>query len=343
MAPMRAASTLVVAAATLAGVVACGGEKAPALPAIQLDPARVAVAGLSSGAYMATQVHFALNERIHGAALVAGGPYGCAAGVLETALGPCMAAQPAAPDFGTLAAAATARAATGSIAPLSAFDGDRVLVLHGAADTTVAPALAAVTAGLYRAVGGDGLQLTLDDRQAFGHGLPTRDVGAPCATPAAPWLLDCGIDGAGLAMRALFGGGAATVAADPPDAVGGTLAAFDQTALAPDGVAGLADTGYVYTPAACRDGACGALVVFHGCEQNVEKVGEAFVRDAGFNRWADLHRVVVVYPQTQSSYVPLNPKACWDWWGYGGADYDLKSGGQIRFVAALLDRLAAPR
>jgi poly(3-hydroxybutyrate) depolymerase len=329
-----------VAVATLGGVVACGGERAPPLAAIDLDAERVGVAGLSSGAAMATQVHVALNARIHGAALVAGVPYGCAQGLLETALGPCMSAQPQVPEAATLAKAVRQHAADGAIDPLAAFAGDRVLVLHGAKDGTVSPALAPVSAALYRELGGDTLSVTLDDQRSFAHGLPTLGGPAPCEAAASPWLLDCGIDGAGLAMRSLFGSDAD---GDAGATATGTLAPFDQTELVPEGASGLADTGFVYTPAACADGRCGALVLFHGCQQNVESVGEAFVRDAGFNRWADRYGVVVVYPQAQSSYVPLNPKACWDWWGYGGADYDLKSGGQVRFVAAILDRLGAAR
>ena len=332
---------LLAAATTLGGVVACSGEdSSPPLPALGVDADRVAVAGLSSGAYMATQVHVALNARVHGAALVAGGPYGCAQGVLETALGPCMTAQPAGPDPGALAALVRARASEGGIDALDGFAGDRVLVLHGAKDTTVSPSLAPAAAALYRELGGEAITVDLDDQRPFGHGLPVAGKGAPCEAPSSPWLLDCGFDAAERVMDALFGvpGDGATAAGEPS----GTLARFDQSSLVPDGAVGLADTGYMYTPAACKDARCGALLVFHGCQQNVESVGEAFVREAGFNRWADLHRVVVVYPQTQSSYVPLNPKACWDWWGYGGADYDSREGGQLRFVAALLDRLAAP-
>lgn len=324
-------------AIAVGGLAGCGSEPAPPLAAITLDASRVAVAGVSSGAYMATQVHVALNARVHGAALVAGGPYGCAQGQLETALGPCMTAQPAPPEVATLVASAKQRAADGAIDPLATFAGDRVLVLHGKNDATVAPPLAPVTAAVLRDLSGNAATVTLDDQRAFGHGWPTPDAGVPCGQPGSPWLLDCDIDAAGEVMGALFG------EAREAGAGTGTLQRFDQRALAPEGAAGLADAGFVYTPAACAGGACGALIVFHGCQQNEENVGEAFVRDAGFNRWADVHRVVVVYPQTQSSYVPLNPKACWDWWGYGGSDYDLKSGGQIRFVAAVLDRLAGTR
>ena len=79
-------------------VTGCAAQTAPPLPRLAIDPGRVAVVGVSSGAYMATQVHFAYSDRLAGAALVAGGPYGCAEGKLELALGPCMKAEPAAPD-----------------------------------------------------------------------------------------------------------------------------------------------------------------------------------------------------------------------------------------------------
>ena len=61
----------------------CLRKAASALPKLKVDPARVAVAGLSSGAYMATQIAYGLARKYSGAALVSGGPYGCAAGDLR--------------------------------------------------------------------------------------------------------------------------------------------------------------------------------------------------------------------------------------------------------------------
>ena len=46
-----------------------------------VDPTQVSVAGISSGAFMANQLHIAHSADIMGAALIAGGFYGCA--VLE--------------------------------------------------------------------------------------------------------------------------------------------------------------------------------------------------------------------------------------------------------------------
>src|SRR5215207_3395234 len=48
------------------------------------------VAGVSSGGYMATQLHVAYSSSVCGAAVFAGGPYYCAQGNLNHALMACM-------------------------------------------------------------------------------------------------------------------------------------------------------------------------------------------------------------------------------------------------------------
>ncbi len=312
----------------------------PGLAPLTLQPDRVAVAGLSSGAYMATQVHLAFSDRLAGAALIAGGPYGCAQGTLEQALGPCMKATPAAPDAAALADAARARAADGRIAPLSGLSGDRVLVLHGADDATVAEAVTAASAALYTALDA-GVQVDLRLRQPYGHVMPTLDAGVDCKAGGAPHIGRCGVDVAGEAMQALFG----QAARAPADAASGTLRRFDQTAFrGADGAdALLDDTGLLYVPPQCDAGqACGLLVAFHGCEQAIGSVQETFARDAGFNRWADVLDVAVLYPQARASFAPLNPKACWDWWGYSGAAYDTRDGLQLQWLARATAALGAP-
>jgi poly(3-hydroxybutyrate) depolymerase len=48
------------------------------LPAgLRLDPASVTVSGLSSGGFFAHQVHVAFSGTVSGAAILAGGSYGC--------------------------------------------------------------------------------------------------------------------------------------------------------------------------------------------------------------------------------------------------------------------------
>jgi len=92
-------------------------------------------------------------------------------------------------------------------------------------------------------------------------------------------------------------------------------------------------------------------VALHGCLQTLDDVGDQFVRLAGYNRWADSNRLVVLYPQVIKragwtfgtwSFV-WNPNGCWDWWGYTGPLYHTKEGPQIRVLKAMLERLSAPQ
>lgn len=53
---------------------ACANAADGNLPKLNIDPARTAVVGLSSGAYMAAQTQMAYPELFPNAALVAGGP-----------------------------------------------------------------------------------------------------------------------------------------------------------------------------------------------------------------------------------------------------------------------------
>jgi len=316
----------------------CAADAPPpaALPKLHIDPSRVAVAGFSSGAAMAQQVHLAFSDKLSGAALLAGPPYHCAEGVIDTALGRCMKAQPDAPDAAALATAVRERAGT-QLASLAGLAGDRVLVARGQRDAVVAEAVVRAQADLYLQLDPT-LTVDYDGAGDFAHVFPTEAQGGACDTAASPYLGRCGVDFAGRAMQALFGAAAA------PAQAAGTLHAIDQRPFAAtDHDPSLADSGRLYVPPQCAAGAsCGLAIVFHGCEQNLDAVGEAFVRDAGFNRWADALGVAVLYPQTRSSYLPLNPKACWDWWGYTGADYDTRSGAQLQWVANAAAALGAP-
>jgi poly(3-hydroxybutyrate) depolymerase len=331
-------------ATVVLGIVAGASATAAPLPTLDLDASRTTVSGLSSGAYMAHQVHVAYSDHVAGAALIAGGPYHCADGALQTALASCMMpAEGKAPDVAALAAHAKDAAKAGRIAALAGLAGDRVLVLHGRADKTVAESLSASTAALYRALAAAAkkpLDLHEDLAGAYTHTFPTLDAGAACDVSTAPYVGKCGYDAAGAIFAGLYGKPRHAVAAT----AAGELRTFDQDAYRVDGVdAHLAATGYVYVPKACAAGGhCALHIAFHGCQQNAETAGEAFVRDTGYNRWADAYDAVVLYPQTHATMAPLNPKGCWDWWGYGGEAYDTRDGAQLRQVAAMAAALGAP-
>ncbi|MFC5740834.1 PHB depolymerase family esterase [Dyella tabacisoli] len=329
------------------GVVAHAEQAAP-LPKLTLDPSRVAVAGLSSGAYMATQAQLAYPELFPYAALVAGGPYGCAGGKLDVALSTCMKGVPA-PDVDALVGRAKQRSAAGDIGALKDLAHARVYVLHGKDDKLVAPTVAEAATHFYQQLrdgtpGLKAMQVHDDGERAFAHNLPIlAKPGAfdsdDCDRSVTPFLGHCGFDAAGEIFSQLYG-----KPAHAASEAKGELRRFDQNAFRPDGAdAFLAAEGYVYLPPSCLAGKpCGLLVAFHGCKQNAGAVGEAFVKDAGFNRWADVYAVAVLYPQTRASMAPLNPQACWDWWGYSGTDYDSRHGVQLRWLTGVVGALGLP-
>jgi poly(3-hydroxybutyrate) depolymerase len=97
----------------------------------------------------------------------------------------------------------------------------------------------------------------------------------------------------------------------------------------------------VFVPKECAAGKpCRIHVAFHGCRQGRGFVGRAFASEAGYNRWADANRVVVLYPQVAKSlFWPFNPQGCWDWWGYSGANYASRGGLQLLAVHRMLEAL----
>jgi poly(3-hydroxybutyrate) depolymerase len=122
------------------------------------------------------------------------------------------------------------------------------------------------------------------------------------------------------------------------------LRRFDQDRYADGDAKAIAmdASGFIYVPARCAKERCRIHVVFHGCRQGAGELGERFVREAGYNRWADTNGLVVLYPQVVKRYSPFvfNPRGCWDWWGYTGTNYHTKAAPQMRAVMKMIDRLA---
>ncbi|MFT5084148.1 MAG: poly(3-hydroxybutyrate) depolymerase [Lentisphaeria bacterium] len=109
---------------------------------------------------------------------------------------------------------------------------------------------------------------------------------------------------------------------------------FKKADFLPEGQSNtLADTGYLFAPKKCLEGLqCAIHIAFHGCLQNEEKIGMDFIESSGYNEWAEANNIVIVYPQTTASYFPINPKGCWGWWGYTGAEYQYRGGAQLSHI-----------
>jgi poly(3-hydroxybutyrate) depolymerase len=317
---------------TIVLLAACGSPAPPASEpqkSYNIDPARVTVSGISSGAYMAGQLHVAHASLISGAALLAGGPYACAGGSMQTALGPCIKGDGL--DQAALADRIETYAGDGRIDDPQEMQNDRVWIFHGKADQVVNRSVSQSSVDLYRRYI-DTTQIAFVDSVEVVHGMPTLSTGVPCDELATPFLNACNYDAAGELLQHLYGPLNARVTAS------GELGTVDQ---APYADAELWDHAFVYAPDACQSGAeCGMHVAFHGCQQSAEFVGDAFARGAGFNEWAEANRIVVFYPQVKSSkFAPLNPLGCWDWWGYTNEHYATKNGLQVTAVRAMIDQL----
>jgi hypothetical protein len=304
---------------------------------------------------MAGQFEMAHAKDVIGAAIIAGGPYGCSESLyadvipgpgtallnLTKAINGCM--QNSLWAFGVpnpqqLAGRAERLAEHDRIDPIADVKTDRVYLFSGKNDTTVVPAIVAAARKFYEDVGVPSSNILYVSDIPAGHAFVTEDRGPSCDHTGKPYIVDCDYDQAGALLKQIYG----TLDA-PVERPTGQLLAFDQDAFTEDLTNhGLSDLGLVYIPQACQEGSgCRVHIAFHGCGQNRTFVGDAFARDSGFARWADSNRIIVLFPQTAAT--PLNPQGCWDWWGYTGSDYLTRKAPQIQAVYRMLERLSAPR
>lgn len=335
---MRRCAGAAVALAMLAAA-ACGraAEESPAdarLQALPVDRGAVTVSGPSAGGYMAVQFHVAHSQLVQGAGVLAAGPYLCAENSMRLGLGRCMKGDEKIPTD-RLIQATSELALDDAIDPIAGLADDRVWIYHGAADPYVLPPVVDALEAYYRALVTPGNVVRVEHAGA-GHAFPTADAAAPdCSVFEPPYVANCGLDGATALFRHLYG--ELQPGREPAPA---GLTEFDQRPYAAAaGSKALADRGWLYIPTACAPGsrtACRLHVVFHGCKQGASFIGDAFVRRSGYLAAAEANSIVLLFPQVEPSYQPLNPMGCWDWWGYEGEDYATRNGPQMRAVRAMI-------
>ncbi|MEZ5926345.1 MAG: poly(3-hydroxybutyrate) depolymerase [Hyphomicrobiaceae bacterium] len=347
-------AALVVAILALLWLNACTESDLPELPRLAARLDQTSTSGISSGAYMAGQFHLAHNRHVIGAAIIAGGPYGCAesafAGLvpgpgaamlnLNKAMSGCMLDGMrfmGIPDAEWLAEKARRRAERGEIDPTDLSRQDHIYLYTGEKDRIVASRIVRRTADFYRALGIPDANISLIENRLAGHAFVTESEGLACGSNRSPFVTDCDYDQAGALLKQIYG-----PLGTPSPSPAGHYLHFDQRPhLAGLSPTGLADTGIVYIPSTCEaTPGCRIHIAFHGCAQNEIMVGDAFYAKAGFDRWADTNRLIVLFPQTRST--PTNPQGCWDWWGYTGPDFLTRTAPQIRAVEAMIARLGEP-
>lgn len=326
---------------------------------------RIFVAGISSGGYMAVQMHVAFSRLFKGAAIYAGGPYYCAQDNLLVALTTCLSDVPPV-NLQTLESTTAAWAKQRLIDPVDNLKGQPVYLWSGVADTTVRQPVMDALKSYYQYFAADIVRYDNDFDAEHGWESPYGPL--PCQVAATPYIITCtNADRVAAAnvsdMPPDDRGGAPTAPYDSEKVwlanwfghlksknegkLNGSVIPFDQNEFAPGGNAAaisMDSTGYAFVPADCASGReCGLILALHGCLQYYGAVGPAFIDDAGINQWADTNRIIVLYPQT----IPTggsNPQGCWDWWGYlNDPNYAQKSGPQMQALSAMVMHAAGLR
>jgi poly(3-hydroxybutyrate) depolymerase len=323
------------------------------LPKLNIDPRQISVSGLSSGGYMAVQFEVAYSTLVMGAGVIAGGPYYCAQGSLAIASPNCVcvptiacALSATTRDVPHLIEVTDQNARSGAIDPTSDLRGHRVWMFSGKFDSTVRQEVMDDLRSYYLNYVDSG-NIAYKNDLAAEHAMPTNFFGpADCMHIGDPYINNCHFDAAGALLAWIYGPLAGR--SEPR----GSPSAFSQENFLADPTRhGLAQEGWIYVPDDCRNGSqCRLHVVFHGCDQypsheyfdlsqgKTVRFGMTFVKNSGFNQWADGNRIVVLYPQAEA-VAGANPNGCWDWWGFDDPDYAQKTGRQIAAVKAMIDAI----
>ena len=339
------ASTLAAAFAGLLGVAAPPAHAVVALPRLAIDKSQTTVSGLSSGGFMANQLGYAHAATFKGIGVFAGGPYMCAGHSNYTA---CMYnATISASMLSTMQADLNAWSGT-SNDDKSAVAAQKIFLFVGTSDTTVGPNPMAAVKTQYLNNGVAAANLEDVRRSGTAHVFPTNFDATgdnACGSSVSPYISNCGYDGAGAMFTKFYG--ALNARNDAPAAA--NYIEFDQRAFTSN--PGMAATGWVYVPSACASGSvCKVHVALHGCQQSTGTIGDKFLKNTGYTRWADTNRIVVLFPQTQvdntsrstaASGSLANPNACWDWIGWYGGNFAQKGGTQQAAIKAMVDQLSS--
>ncbi len=319
---------------------------AVSLPAYNIDKSQTTVSGLSSGGFMANQLGYAYSSTFKGVGVFAGGPYMCAGHSNYTA---CMYnASITSGMLSTMQADLNNWSGTSNDA-LANVAGQKIYLFVGTSDYTVGPNPMNAVNTQYGNNGVSGANLSYVQRASTAHVFPTdfdSTGNNSCSSSASPYISNCGYDGAKAAFTQFYG----TLNARNNAPAAANYIEFDQTPFIA-GNPGMAATGWAYVPASCASGTpCKLHVALHGCQQNYATIGDKFVKNTGYSRWADTNNIVVLFPQTKvdntsrataASGSLANPNGCWDWIGWYGSNFARKAGTQMAAIKAMVDQASS--
>ncbi len=302
-----------------------------ALGSYNVNASHVYVSGISSGGFMAVQLHFAYSGTFKGAAIYAGGPDYCGQDSETTADIDCGGAGLYTSELTPSENYINANQNTSGMDAVSNISGQPVYLWSGTGDTVVPQKTMNDLQTEYQKYGAS---VTYDNSYAAEHGWESPYGANSCGTLGSPYMIDCsGYDSEKTWLSKFLG----TLNAKNTGTLTGSLINFDQTPFG-GGSNELDTNGWVFVPSSCAGGAsCAVVVALDGCEQYQAVINNEFVTQSGLDQWADTNNVIVLYPyQTTGG---SNPNGCWDWWGYTNASYALKSGIQMAAIYNMVKHL----
>ncbi|NWK94358.1 depolymerase [Sphingobium lactosutens] len=236
--------------------------------------------------------------------------------------------------------AAVGFASLGQVDPVSHIAGQKIYLFSGTKDQTVKQSVMDAVRDFYEAAQVPAANLRYVNSTAAGHAFISDDFGSGCDVTVTPFVNECAVDGAPYDQPAAILTQIYGPLKPKATSLSSTPVAFDQSQYA-GALTGMASKGYVYVPASCQQASakCALHVVFHGCLQSADTVGDAVYGRLGYNEWADSNGIIILYPQVDKSMIPYNPQGCWDWWGYSGLNFQTKGGPQLSVVHAMVQQL----
>jgi hypothetical protein len=258
-------------------------------------------------------------------------------------------------DVDTLINDSANSAALGYQDPLSYLRGSRVWILSGSKDSIVVSGVSDKLKEFYlkatKQSEGDWMETHIRDLDAE-HSFVTKSTGNSCDYLGSPYINNCNFDAAGSLLTHLY---STTRPLSPPSSSTdwskkGQLISFDQGTYLPllvvPSAVSMSSSAVIYVPDACKaDSAtenCRLHFAYHGCDQTMADIGDSYIKDTGYLEWAAENNIVVVFPQTvRSNTIPVNPKGCWDWWGYTGTAYASNIAPQLQFFKNVIDSLVS--
>jgi poly(3-hydroxybutyrate) depolymerase len=332
----------------LAALMAVGSiatQAAQQLPKLNVDKSNITVSGLSAGGFMANQLGIAYSGTFKGVGVFAGGPYMCAGHSNYTS---CMYNATISASMLSTMQADINNWSGSAIDNKANIAGQKIFMFVGNSDSTVGPNPMNALQTQYTNNGVSAANLDYIRRDGAAHVFPTDFDSAgnnACNSTSSPYISNCGYDGAKAVLSKFYG--TLNPRNDAPAA--GNYIEFDQTAFINN--PGVAPTGWLYVPANCAAGAqCRLHLALHGCKQEYGSVGDKFIKNSGYTRWADTNSIIVLFPQARADSTPHstaasnllpNPNACWDWVGWYGSNFAQKAGVQAAALKAMVDQVSS--